>query len=444
MMNPFAKLSLQVLLPALMLVSTSAQARLTCVDAFANAPASQNSLSRDTRLGSVASTGRDLKLWIAQLRSPVFRVEKFNAALETLRNTPASSWSKPKSREASLALVHVLGEQKPEGKAEVSKLVGRSNVSRAELKAIAQKIGPLNPAQGISGEQLRRVYTKIYELDHALPADHRLALLQWTDKEIGSNSLIEAADHLGILQDPNARLSLMTALKKSPQVISTINRSALGLLNFLLTGNFPKVPTYSRLARTRLSPELQALVQRDGFDASYPLLKKHYGHLANFDSKFRTVSRVAKTALLGGLMMLAYPVAMRAALPPEYPAGDHGSIQLTKDVVDYYSKEAVRIYHEDFRGEKIAVDPSLVPTSAISIDATAPISLDPEPVPVASANSTADKDTVSSTAANADTETAFDQSISASSSIPQTAEQTRDIDKLTRDLQNLVSEEDTD
>jgi hypothetical protein len=178
----------------------------------------------------------------------------------------------------------------------------------------------------------------------------RIALEQWTTKEIASASATEAFEKLGLMKDQNMRGRWKDYLRDHPNSVSNIVTGAVMVLQTLILHSPVTIFDYSKLRTTKLDPALRELIEREGFDAAYPALKEKYGRLADFDRSFYFARRAVTVGLMSFMLVHMYPTVMRATLPPELLHKDENAIELTIAVTNFYTQLGRAIISDRIHG----------------------------------------------------------------------------------------------
>jgi hypothetical protein len=332
-----------------------AQAAPVCADLF-HTP---SRLARGTVLPAKMIVGEVSSL-VARLRAPRFQIERFDAALADYRANGIENAERPRSREARLAYLHYVTST--EGRNPYDLEAWARQASPKEFKALVKSIGRFNTDKGFSPTQIDSIYWKLFTYSATSPNSirnlrklgitqmDRVTLEQWTTKELASQNAVEAFEHLGLIRDQGTRGRMMDLIRSHPNVTSNLLTGGLMVLEKHLLGSPVSAPTYSRLRVTKLAADIRTLVEEQGFDAAYPVLKQRYGNLARFDRSFYFARRAVTVGLMAYMLAHLVPAIVAGVIPPNLVTSDMNAVQITEAVVRYYSDLSTAIVSDRVYG----------------------------------------------------------------------------------------------
>ncbi len=309
-----------------------------------------------------ARIANELSSLVKRLKAPPFQVERFDFALDFYRRHGIDDVPRPKSPEARLAYIHYVANKF--GRNAFDLEAWAHEATPEQFKALVKSIGRFNTDKGFSPSQIDAIYWKLFTYKASTPtalrkiarlsvenreiniiktADEvftqsdRTALEQWTTKELASHGAIEAFERLGLIQDQGLRGRMMDVLRANPNVTTNLVTGALMVIEKQLLGSPVSVPNISRLRVTKLASEIRTLVEEQGFDAAYPIIKKQYGHLAQFDRRYFFARRAMTVGLMTFMLSHMVPTVVQTVVPPHLLNSDMNAVQITKEVVNYYT-----------------------------------------------------------------------------------------------------------
>lgn len=332
-----------------------------------------------------------------RLRAPRFKIEKFDAALAEYRERGVEDIERPRSREARLAFLHYVTTT--QGRNPYDLEAWARQASPKEFRELVKSIGRFNTDKGFSPTQIDSIYWKLFTYSATSPNSlrnirrigltqmDRIALEQWTTKELASQSAVEAFERLGLIRDQGLRGRMMDLIRSHPNVTTNLVTAGMMIFEKHLLGSPITAPSYSRLRVTKLASELRSLVEENGFDATYPILKQRYGNLARFDRSFYFARRAVTVGLMAYMLANLVPTVVQGVIPPHLVTSDMNAVEITEAVIGYYSDLATaiaadRIYGTDEREISVRTAGSSAATpSALPPPAAAPGSVK-KPAPV--------------------------------------------------------------
>lgn len=299
---------------------------------------------------SISSRIREIQNVKDRWLAPAFRLEIYNEALKNYQTSEPSNVQQPKTREETLAFLTFVTKSSGRNPYDLELLARSQNP--AALSKLIKTFGRID-SKSISPTQIDDIFEKIRRfaepnpntllrnLKQGLGESRRLTLEQWATKEIASHNTKEAFERLGLLEDARGLKSLRESLKAHPNALHAITSSAFDIF-LVLQGGLPlAIPEHSRLQVTRLEPELRALIETEGFDAAYPILKARYGKSAAFDQAFFWARRALTSAMMAYVICAVYPAFIHSLAPFATNETD-STWTTTKVVLSFY----VRLAHD--------------------------------------------------------------------------------------------------
>lgn len=397
----FAKL---VLTLSLLVGTGPALAAPVCSDAFVEKSKLRvafSSMAQNTGLASVAAELKDI---LVQVRASRFKIENYDQAVELYRSTETASWEKPANREAKLAILQVFTERSGTNALAIESVVKSYANNPPALRKLTNSIGKIDPTKGFSGVQLDNIWLKVYgyqfvpalaspELkEKGASAIERELLRQWTDRVLAKHSLPEAAQILGLYRDASgAKERFAEWYQKRSKGTDFVAKGIVNVMSFYTRG-FIQSRAYSALDHQKISDEVRVVLERDGFDATYPLLKKYYGSLASFDRRFYLTKKYFLRTATAAMLIYFYPVTVEAVIGANrYDADGKSYGQLTEDLAVHTARAARNFYYVKIKGDDgvvrtVKVKSVLDPKDSLQLNDGAGRSTDPDPVPVSKYN----------------------------------------------------------
>lgn len=330
------------LLPGLNAVA----APLACRDLFRNTSLLKTFQNSGQNTGQKSLGNSKVVQW---LRAPPFDELKFDAALENYRTGGLGSTNQPKTYEERLAFLHYASNVSKRSPYNLELWARKAKPK--DLRALTKSLGKFNFKKGFSPEKIEALMWKLDQFSAAEPNEiktvihttveerDRLTLEQWSTKEIALSAALEGFNKLGFMKTQNLRGQAADLLRAHPNVVATIASGAMMTLETIVMSSPLSRPRYSKLRTTRLEAKLIELIEREGFDAAYPLLKEKYGHLASFDRGAYFARKAFGIAFASYIVIHMFPtIVANLDLPPNLLTPDMNAVQITAAVSTYYAE----------------------------------------------------------------------------------------------------------
>lgn len=171
-----------------------------------------------------------------------------------------------------------------------------------------------------------------------VPAAEKELIRQRIEMELGTTSLLQALENLGLLRGPDTglRARLLQALHEYPNAVEVVKSAAVNALTWNLLDT-PALPPDIKLLKTKsLTPELQAKLRHNSFESLYPELRAHFGFRAGFDLRWQLARRIMVMGLMVYVLSQSANVLLQSLLPPGYVDEDEDLVRTLEAIRRYW------------------------------------------------------------------------------------------------------------